>query len=53
MAAARARAVQKVSKEEAWRQPESVHRISGNTGICRCQWPPQNRRNRRTSKTTL
>ena len=48
-AAARARALQKVSKEEAWRRPESLYRISGSTEICRCQWPPQNRRNRRTS----
>ena len=51
-AAARAGALQKVSKEETWRQRESLHRISGSTEICRCQWPPQSCRNRRTSKTT-
>ena len=43
-AEAGARALQKVSKEETC--------ISCNTEICRCQWPSQNRRNRRTSKTT-
>lgn len=49
---ARARALQKVSKEETRCRPESLHWIPCNTEICRRKWPSHNRRNRRTSKIT-